>query len=130
MRRVGLILGGVGGLACGALGVHWLGEAERSEANPVLAYALGRDPEQLKLAAILLVAAMLAGVLGGIAAHRSRSRAAGVLMVIAGALPGIIDPRAFVATCVLILAGLLCIDVCAEHRVRRLSGLGPGRTRR
>lgn len=129
MRRVGLILGGVGGLACGALGVHWLGEAERTEANPVLAYALGRDPEQMKLAAILLVAAMLAGLLGGIAAHMSRSRSAGVLMLIAGALPGIIDPRAFVASCVLILGGLLCIDFCAEQRARRLCGLGSGLSR-
>lgn len=109
--------------------MHWLGEAERSQANPVLAYALGRDPEQTKLAAILLVAAMLAGLLGGIAAHRSRSNAAGVLMLIAGALPGIIDPRAFVATCVLILGGLLCIDVCAEQRARRLSGAASGLSR-
>lgn len=118
MRTVALVLGCCGGLACSVLGLQWFRDAARQSAYPALAALLGQDPWRLELAAYAMLAAFAAGVLGGILAYQNRGRAATALLLGGGILPGLIDPRAFVVTCVLILAGILSLELRPTPTVR------------
>ncbi len=55
----------------------------------------------------VLLAALTAACIGGMLVLQGRSRAASALLCAAGIIPGLVEPRAFVATFLLVFAGLL-----------------------
>ena len=120
MKTIGLVLGTAGGLACAVLGLQWMADASRQRDYQAVTALLGQDPDRLQLAAYLLLAALVAGVMGGVLAHNNRGHAAAAVLLIGGIAPGVVDPRAFVVTCVLILAGILSLELRTETCVRVL----------
>ena len=70
----------------------------------------------LAVAAYTLLGAMVAGVMGSVFAWQCRSRTAGTILLTAGLVPGIFDLRAFLVTCVLILAGILAYGLYGPAR--------------
>lgn len=121
MRTIALVLGASGGLASALLGLQWLDQASRQRSYATLAAAIGQDPGRLEIAAYMLVAALIAGVFGGILAYRGEGKTAAVVLLVGGLAPGLVDPRAFVVTCVLVLAGILSVELRAARRVPLLS---------
>lgn len=107
MRWLVSFLGLAGAAGAGHLGVRWLGEAARRQIALGPSVIAGHDVVLLSVAAYTLLGAMVAGLLGSVLAWQRRGRAAGTLLLTAGLVPGILDLRAFVITCVLILAGML-----------------------
>ncbi len=107
MRWLVSLLSLGGGAAAGHLGLRWLDEAARHRAALGPAAAMEHETVLLTVAAYSLLGAMLAGVLGGALAWQERGRTAGTVLLTAGLIPGILDLRAFMITCVLILAGML-----------------------
>lgn len=128
MRTIALLLGSCGGIGCSVLGVQWLREAARYQEFPAVAALVGQDPGRLQLTAYLMLAALAAGIVGGILAYQNRGRAAAVVLLTAGVLPGILDARAFVVTCVLILAGILSLELKPETRLRLMPRSRPSQS--
>lgn len=88
----------VGGVAAGAMGLTWLdAPPPGSTWSMVTAVAT----------AYALLAALAAACLGGWLVLQGRSRVASLTLCAAGVLPGLLEPRAFVATFMLVFAGLL-----------------------
>lgn len=119
MRWLVSSLGMVGAAGAGHLGLRWLEDAARHQA--VLG-SFGHDHVLLSVTAYALMGAMVAGVLGSMLAWQRRGRTAGTILLTAGLVPGILDLRAFVVTCILILAGLLAYELHGTARLvtRRL----------
>ena len=97
MRFVKFGISLVGAVAAGALGLSWL----RTPPSP------GAWPQPIELASYLLVVALVVGCIGGMLILQRRDRIAAPVLLVAGFLPGIVEPKAFVATFVLVLAGFL-----------------------
>ena len=107
MRIAGLIVSLIGAVAAGTLGLSWLQEAARYEREPTLAWAMGVDTAQLVLASHALVGALVLGCVAGVFILQGRCRLAGALCIAAGIAPGMLEPKAFVVTFLLIMAGVL-----------------------
>ena len=99
MRWLISLLGSCGGVAAGTLGLRWLQEVARRQIALGPAAAVDHPTVLLSVAAYAL--------LGAVLAWRGRGHTAGTLLLVAGLVPGILDLRAFLVTCVLILAGML-----------------------
>ncbi len=109
MRIAGFIIGVLGALAAGALGATWLSDAAKYQDQLEQAAALGLDVGNIVTAGWLLVAALVAGIVGGVFALRGKGRVAAGLMIGAAVAPGLFEPKAFVFTFLLIVAGLVSL---------------------
>lgn len=114
MRWLVSILGLVGGMAAGHLGLRWIEHAARQQGG--LIAAPEHEVVLQTLTGYVLVAAMVAAVVGSLLAWQQRGRYAGTVLLVAGIVPGIFDLRAFVVTCVLILAAMLAYGLTAPVR--------------
>lgn len=97
MRLVSFGISLVGAVGAGALGLSWL------RAAPLNATA--NCP--LLIAGYLLVLSLVLGCIGGMLILQNRERIAATLLLVAGLLPGLFEPKAFVVTFVLVLAAFL-----------------------
>lgn len=88
----------VGGVAAGAMGLSWLRTPPPSSTWSMTT-GMGT--------AYVLIAALGAACIGGLLVLQQRGRAASVVLCSAGIVPGLLEPRAFVATFLLVFAGLL-----------------------
>ena len=88
----------VGGVAAGAMGLTWL-DSPPPGSTWSMATAVGTG--------YALLAALAAACIGGVMILQDRNRVAAVTLSAAGVLPGLLEPRAFVATFMLVFAGLL-----------------------
>lgn len=104
LKTIALIVGAIGGSFCGALGLEWMRDLAHQQ-------AIGQDPLRVQIAAYALMLALVGGVAGGFLALGNRGRWAATIFLIAGIVPGLIDPRAFVVTCVLVLGGILSFEL-------------------
>ncbi len=86
-----------GGIASGAMGLSWLAQPPSGAS-----WAFTSDAT-----AYLLLATLVAACVGGLLVLQSRTRWAVVVLCSAGVVPGVLEPRAFVATFLLVFAGLL-----------------------
>lgn len=111
MRWLVSSLGLLGGIAAGHLGLRWLDGAARQRGILGLSPVAEHEAVMLSVAAYVMVAAMVAAAVGGLLAWQQRGRAAGTVLLFAGVVPGIVDLRAFVVTCVLILAAMLAYGI-------------------
>lgn len=110
MRIVGLILGILGGLAAGALGIKWLSDAHQMRELIGAARGLGVDTgelDKLIIAAYILLAAMLLGIIGGVLAFKGKGKIAAALMLVGALLPVVFAPKALVFTFLLLVGGAL-----------------------
>lgn len=109
-RLVCIIAATIGGVGSGALGLHWLTQP------PV--GSLAELPFALN-AAHLLIAALLAACAATALVLHGRLRAAAVTLCVAGIVPGLFEPRAFVVTFALVFAGLVTPTTSAPGRPAR-----------
>ncbi len=89
-----------GGVAAGAMGLTWL------RVPPALGPSVWGVDVAI-ITAYALLAALLVACFGGVLVLQGRTRLAAILLCAAGIVPGMIEPRAFVATFLLVFAGLL-----------------------
>lgn len=114
MRIVGLVLGIIGGLLAGMLGLTWIRDASRMRELVGAARSLGVDTgevDKLIVAAYILLAAMVVGVVAGVLAFKGKGRLAAPLMIVAAIAPALFAAKALVFTFVLLLGGLLSFAV-------------------
>jgi len=112
MRIVGLVLGVIGGLLAGMLGLTWIRDASRMRELVDAARSLGVDTgevDKLVIAAYILLAAMVVGVVAGMLAFKGKGRLAAAMMIMAAIAPALFAPKALVFTFVLLLGGLLSL---------------------
>jgi len=112
MRIVGLILGILGGLAAGALGMKWLSDAHQMRELIGAARGLGVDTgelDKLIIAAYILLAAMVLGIIGGVLAFKGKGKIAAGLMLVGALLPVVFAPKALVFTFLLVVGGGLSL---------------------
>ncbi len=111
--------GAVGAVAACLMGVMWLSDALRPQV-PALGQ-VGDDPVATLAAAAALLAATIASVIGSVLAQRPDPRGTATMLLLAGLVPGLIDPRAFVVTWLICLAGMLAtsLEPRQVHRRRR-----------
>jgi|GEM_PF-2152398 len=88
----------VGGVAAGAMGLSWL-----TTPPPGSTWSMATGAGT----AYALFAALAVSCIGGVMVLQGRNRAATIALCSAGVIPGLIEPRAFVATFLLVFAGLL-----------------------
>lgn len=124
MRWLVSILGLCGGTAAGHLGLRWIEDAARRQAT-VPTLAAEHQAVLLALTGYVLVAAMVAAFLGSLLAWQQRGRSAGTVLLVAGVVPGIFDLRAFVVTCLLILAAMLAYGLSTRAPARGFTGRVP-----
>ncbi len=117
MRWLICLLGLAGSAAAGHLALQWLRDAAHLQSSLERATVAEPSVVVLSLAGYLLLASMVAGVIGAGLATQHRGRSAGTVLLVAGIVPGIVDLRAFVATSVLILASMLAYGLTAPERV-------------
>ena len=121
LRTIALLVGAIGGSLCGALGLEWMRDLGHQQ-------AIGQDPLRVQIAAYALMLALIGGVAGGFLALGNRGRSAAAIFLAAGIVPGLIDARAFVVTCVLVLGGILSLelrpDLPARYPTRPQRSLG------
>ncbi|MEM6293045.1 MAG: hypothetical protein AAGA54_17345 [Myxococcota bacterium] len=112
-----------GGVAAGAMGLTWL------RVPPALGPSVWGANVAI-ITAYALLAALLAACLGGFLVLQGRTRIAAVVLCAAGIVPGLVEPRAFVATFLLVFAGLLAPAPRWRHpgsRVADVNRDGAGR---
>jgi hypothetical protein len=106
VKTSGFILAVLGSTAAGSLGLSWLrGTGCAPIARTTDSWPLVFDATLL--GGYLLVAALVAGCISATMIVQNRTRLAGALLTSAGVIPGLVEPKAFVVTFVLIFAGLL-----------------------
>lgn len=109
MRIAGFIASLTGGIGAGALGLSWLRGTGCHKSEGLGSLLPGNDP--VVLAGYLLIVALVLGCIGGLYLLQRRGNLAGPLLLAGGVAPGLIEPRAFVVTFLLILAGLIAQGV-------------------
>lgn len=92
----------VGGLAAGLMGLSWLDSPPPGSAWS-MATGVGTG--------YALLTALAAACAGALLVLQGRGRPASILLFSAGVVPGLLEPRAFVATFVLVFAGLLAASL-------------------
>lgn len=98
----------VGGVATGAMGLAWLeSPPPGSTWSMVTVVATG----------YALLVALAASCVGAVMVLQGRTRLAAITLGAAGVLPGLLEPRAFVTTFMLVFAGLLASSL-PRRRVR------------
>lgn len=102
-----------GGVAAGAMGLSWL-SAPPPSSSWSMTTGVGTG--------YVLLAALAAACVGGLLVLQGRARVASVLLCAAGLIPGLVEPRAFVATFLLVFAGLLTSSLPK----RRAASVGTG----
>jgi len=110
MRIAGLILGILGGLAAGLLGMKWLSDANQLKELADFVRQTGGDTgdlDKLVTAAYVLIGAMVLGIVGGVLAFMGKGKIAAVLMLVAGILPAIFEPKALVFTFILLIGAVV-----------------------
>lgn len=123
MRKAGLILGIVGGLAAGFLGIKWLSDANADKAALDLMRSVGMAAEIDKIITagyVLLVSAVL-GFVGGFMALKGKGKIAAVLMIVGAIAPVIFEPRALVFTFILLVGGLVSFFAKPDAEARASS---------
>ena len=117
MRKAGLVLGVVGGLAAGLLGMTWLSDANTLKDLLNTGRSMGVDMSEIdgiiKAAYLLLVSAVL-GFIGGVMAIQGRGKLAAALMLIGAVMPVLFAPKALAFTCILLVGGLLCLMIKSD----------------
>jgi hypothetical protein len=110
MRIAGLILGILGGLAAGLLGMKWLSDANQLKELTDFVRQTGGDTsdiDKLVTAAYVLIGAMVLGIVGGVLAFMGKGKIAAVLMLVAGILPAVFEPKALVFTFILLIGAVV-----------------------
>jgi hypothetical protein len=120
MRVVVLIIALLGAVASGFLGYKWFSDSRSdeyklarqlagaaAESGSEEAKAKVAEVDRLVTASYFLMAAFALGIAGGILAYTGRGLIAGVILLAASIVPGILAPKSFVFSCPLLLAGLL-----------------------
>ena len=120
MRIAGLILGIIGGLLAGMLGITWMRDANRMRELIETAKSLGVDTgevDKLVIAAYILLAVMIVGIVAGVLAFRGKGKIAAPLMILGAVAPALFAPKALVFTFILLLGGLL--SFAAKPKVKQ-----------
>ncbi len=104
----------VGGSAAGVMGLSWL-NAPPPSTSWSMTTAAG--------AGYVLLAALASAWVGGVLVLQGHCRVASAVLCVAGIVPGLLEPRAFVATFVLVFAGLLTSSL-PNRRARVRLGAG------
>ena len=120
MRSAGLILGIIGGLLAGMLGMTWMRDANRMRELIETAKSLGVDTgemDKLVIAAYILLAVMVVGIVAGVLAFRGKGKIAAPLMILGAIAPALFAPKALVFTFILLLGGLL--SFAAKPKVKQ-----------
>ena len=120
MRIAGLILGIIGGLLAGMLGITWMRDANRMRELIETAKSLGVDTgevDKLVIAAYILLAVMIVGIVAGVLAFRGKGKIAAPLMILGAVSPALFAPKALVFTFILLLGGLL--SFAAKPKVKQ-----------
>lgn len=120
MRIAGLILGIIGGLLAGMLGMTWMRDANRMRELIETAKSLGVDTgemDKLVIAAYILLAVMVVGIVAGVLAFRGKGKIAAPLMILGAIAPALFAPKALVFTFILLLGGLL--SFAAKPKVKQ-----------
>lgn len=117
MRWIVSSAGAAGAVAAGLMGLMWLSDALRPQV-PALG-RMGDDPVVALAASAALLLAMIAGIVGSVLAQRPDPRGAATTLLLAGLVPGLIDPRAFVVTWLICLAGTLATSLEPRQVYRR-----------
>lgn len=120
MRITGLILGVIGGLLAGTLGLTWMQDANRMRELIAAARNLGVDTgevDKLIIAAYILLAAMVVGIVAGVLAFKGKGKIAAPLMILGAIAPALFAPKALVFTFILLLGGLL--SFAAKPKVKQ-----------
>lgn len=120
MRITALIFSLLGAIAAGTLGLSWLQDAARFQSEAMVAQAVGVDVDRLLLASYTLVGALVLGCVASAFTLQGRSRLAGSLCLAAGIAPGMLEPKAFVVTFLLIMAGFLAYGSAPNGHLRRM----------
>lgn len=102
MRWFSFFVSLAGSIAAGALGMAWLRAGLSRSSGP-----LSWGGHTMELGAYALLGALVFGCLAGLLILRQRGRYAAPLLLACGLLPGLIEPKAFVVTFVLVLAAFL-----------------------
>ena len=92
----------VGGVAAGAMGLSWL-TSPPPGSTWSMATGMGTG--------YALLAALAVACIGGVMVLQGRNRIASIVLCTAGIVPGLLEPRAFVATFLLVFAGLLAASL-------------------
>ena len=121
VRHAGVIIAVLGGIVCGALGLTWLRDVARYELGSHFMDV--RELRQLSWAGYTLLASLVASSVSAVLAAHERRKLAGMVLLVAGLAPGLIDLRAFIASWLLILAGIL---LHGDRDDGRLTSLGRG----
>ena len=120
MKICGFILAVLGSTAAGGLGLAWLrGTGCRDMARTSTLWLPSIDPTLA--GAYLLIAALVIGCVAATMLLHGRGRLPAALLISAGLAPGLVEPKAFVVTFVLILAGLLTWSSREAEPVRQLA---------
>jgi hypothetical protein len=98
----------VGGVAAGALGLSWL-RSPPPGSSWSMATGLGTG--------YALLAALAVACIGGVMVLQGRNRVAAIVLCTAGLVPGLLEPRAFVGTFVLVFAGLLASSLPSNRKL-------------
>jgi hypothetical protein len=120
MRIAGLILGIIGGLLAGMLGMTWMRDANRMRELIEAAKSLGVDTgemDKLVIAAYILLAVMVVGIVAGVLAFCGKGKIAAPLMILGAIAPALFAPKALVFTFILLLGGLL--SFAAKPKVKQ-----------
>ena len=126
MRKAGLILGILGGLAAGFLGMKWLSDANSMKEMIGTVRSLGADTSEIDkiiTAAYLLVGSAVLGIVGGVMALKGKGKIAGLLMLVGVIAPAIFAPKSLVFTCILLVGGLVSFFAKPDAETRA-SGAG------
>lgn len=120
MRIAGLVLGIIGGLLAGMLGLIWMRDASRMRELVDAARNLGVDTgevDKLIVAAYILIAVMIVGIVAGVLAFKGKGKIAAPLMILGAIAPAVFAPKALVFTFILLLGGLL--SFAAKPKVKQ-----------
>lgn len=120
MRIAGLVLGIIGGLLAGMLGLIWMRDASRMRELVDAAKNLGVDTgevDKLIVAAYILIAVMIVGIVAGVLAFKGKGKIAAPLMILGAIAPAVFAPKALVFTFILLLGGLL--SFAAKPKVKQ-----------
>ena len=110
MRKAGLILGILGGLAAGFLGMRWLSDANSMKEMINTVRSIGVDTTEIDkiiTAAYLLLGSAVLGIIGGVMALKGKGKVAAVLMLVGAIAPVIFAPKALTFTCILLVGGIV-----------------------
>src|SRR5207249_4347403 len=104
--------------AAGYLGWKWFSDSRQVGAlAELLPEAEKAEFNRLVYASYILMGAAVAGVLGAVLVYMRKGMIAGLLMLAMGIAPGVLAPKAFVFSSVLILAGALAFLVRAKKEL-------------